>query len=133
MSKKLLIRVFLVGIIASIVIGPFTSHVEAASWTVNSQGDCSGDRPKGSSWLNWEGYPSSSIGKTWGSLWFYNGSAWQRRTSGYTQYGPRSEGLAIVNLNINYQVGYWQETGAHQSNFFSGTVNTYGNVFTCPV
>ncbi len=116
-----------------LVIGLLFSSVHvahAASWNIQSQGDCSGGYPKGASWLSWSGYSSSAWGKSWGYLYHWSGSSWDLKSSGYGE-ASGSSNSAVANDSAAYQGGAWQQTGAHRASFFSGQQNSYGNTFSC--
>ncbi len=108
----------------------------AASWSVWSAGNCIAQNPsyypRGWSQLWWSGYPSNSLGKSWGWLWYYTGDRWTLKSSGYGEAGGEANSAVAYDEAAPYQWGSWTQTGAHQASFFSGTVNSYGNVFTCP-
>lgn len=107
------------------------SVASAGSWWVLSQvhGGCNPVR--GTSELWWCGYPSDSLGKSWGWLWYYTGGRWTLRSSGYEERTSGCPPAAIAYAEAAHQVGSWTQTGAHQASFFGGTVNSYGNVLTC--
>jgi len=107
------------------------STAVAASWNIRSQGNCSSGYPRGDSWLNWSGYSPSAQGWTNGKLWYWNGSQWVKMAEGNaTDTG--SSGNALVHNQASYRSGTWDETGAHWSNFFSGTKYTDASNWTCP-
>lgn len=118
-------------ILVGVLLIFFTYAAGAASWNTRSQGNCSSGYPRGDSWLNWEGQASSAQGSTNGKLWYWNGSQWVKMAEGgATDNG--SLGNALVANQAGYQSGSWDETGAHSSNFFSGTKYTDANNWTCP-
>ncbi len=120
-----------IAIMVVVLLVFFTYTAGAAYWNVRSQGNCASGYPRGDSWLNWDGYGSSAQGSTNGKLWYWNGSQWvQIAEGGATDTG--SPGNALVHNQTTYQSGTWDETGAHWSNFFSGTRYTDANNWTCP-
>jgi hypothetical protein len=132
-SITLLTRGFLIGaIVLSILPAIFLSSypVGAATWNIQSQGDCSGSSPKGASWLSWDGYSSSDSGQTYGFLMYWNGSSWNTQSTGYGN-GAGSSGSALANTGATYIGGTWMEEGQHNASFFSGAQYSFGNQFTC--
>jgi len=64
-------------------------------------------------------------------LWYWNGSQWVKMAEGGAT-DTNSSGNALVHNQASYRSGTWDETGAHWSNFFSGTKYTDANNWTCP-
>jgi hypothetical protein len=119
----------LAALLAATLVLAAASQANAVGWNVQSQGDCTTGLPRGASWLNWDGQPSSSVGETWGYLWYSSGS-WILKSQGYDQRSG-STNNASVSTSAAYAAGNWIETGNHQATFFGGTVTSEGNVFTC--
>jgi len=122
-----LVVVFMLLALSGLLIAPIQT-AGAAYWSVNSQFDCytgSGQMiVVGDSWLDWDGYGSSAWGATAGTLWWWTGSSWRPMASGYDDH-TGSPGIAIVTNRKQYApAGWWDETGGHTSNFFSGQRNS---------
>lgn len=130
-SKRRVSGLLIIAIVVGMQLVFFTYMAGAAYWNVRSQGDCASGYPRGDSWLNWDGYGGSAQGWTNGKLWYWNGSQWVKMAEGgATDTG--SPGNALVHNEAGYRSGTWDETGAHWSNFFSGTRYTDANNWTCP-
>jgi len=124
--KRLLLLSFLVCFVVITAI-----PAGAASWNIWSQGDCASGYPKGASTLSWSGYSSSDSGSSGGWLWFWTGSSWSQRASGFGS-ASGSTNAAVANTVTAHQTGNWTQTGGHTATFFSGQKNSQGNIFSCP-
>lgn len=112
------------------VIAPTPTPVaaQAGNWSINAQIGCipgiptSGHGyPQGETWLNWWSMSPTAWGRTEGTLWRLSGSSWLVHRQGGKEW-TGSVGNANVNLSSpTYPSTYYQITGAHVSNFFSGT------------
>lgn len=101
----------------------------AANWGVYTTGNCY-DGPEGSYQLWWAGYPSSSWGKTWGHLWYWNGSTWVEKAGCYGEDSGET-GDAWCMANALSKSGSWDPTANYLSNFGVDT-GDWGDIFTCP-
>lgn len=109
-----------------------TPTASAASYYTQSQGDCSPGYPRGASWLNWNGYFTLSWGATDANMYYvyFDGTKSASQAFGHVSQNGSSNN-AQVDLSVSYQAGHWEQDGNHTSSFFSGTINSYGNVFAC--
>lgn len=118
--------------ILSILIILFSSlsSAQAATVSMNAQGDCAGLQPKGASWTYWDGYAPLSWATVQAGIFWWNGSAWTQMGGGSdTRYG--GVGNANVNIRPSYKKGAWYQASNHTASFVSGVVGlTYS--FSCP-
>jgi len=122
-------------LVAALVGSMFVSFVStppvgAATWNIQSQGDCARG-PEGASWTTWNGFSSSDSAQTYGFLMYWNGSSWNTQATGYGSW-QGSSGNAQANVTATYMAGTWFEEGQHYASFINPSPQySYGNQFSC--